>query len=296
MPDLVAVLTLALGIGANTAIFSVYNAAVLRPLPYPDPGRLAILWGNVKRVRVERRGTTYPDFQVWRAQGHRFSGMAAFDDHTFALTGVDNPETLPGEYVSTSYFSLLGVGAELGRTFSSEEDRVPQRDAVAVLSDGLWRRRFGGDPAVLGRSIQLDGRAYTVVGVARTGFQGLTDSAQVWAPYAMSGSAEELGSRRVVGLRVLARLRTGVSMVQAQAEMDDIAARLAQAYPADNQGRGVEVASLEVNLMTVHPTIEDELIPGRALKGEVPLPVLVAPLREGESFVREIDGAGIIGE
>jgi putative ABC transport system permease protein len=241
----VAVLTLALGIGANTAIFSVVNAVIFRPLPYPDPGRLAVLWGNVKRVRVERRGTTYPDFQDWRDHSHRFTAMAAYDDHTFALTGVDNPEALSGEFVSASYFPLLGISTQKGRTFNSEEDRVPQRDAVAVLSDRLWKRRFGADPSILGRTIQLDGRAYTVVGVAPPGFQGLTDAAEVWAPYTMSGSAYDLGSRRTVGLRVLARLRPGVSMAQAQAEMDTIAKRLEQAYPGDNQGRGVEVVSLE---------------------------------------------------
>ena len=241
----VAVLTLALGIGANTAIFSVVNAAILRPLPYPEPGKLAVLWGNVKRVRVERRGTTYPDFEEWRDQNQRFTAMAAFDDHTFALTGIESPEAVQGEYVSAAYFPLLGISAEVGRTFSSEEDRVPQRDAVAVLSDRLWRRRFGGDPAVVGRTIQFDGRAYTVIGVAPAGFAGLSHGVEVWVPYVMSGSGEELGSRRLVGLRVLARLRPGVSMAQGQAEMDAIAKRQEQAYPATNQARGVEVSSLQ---------------------------------------------------
>ena len=241
----VAVLTLALGIGANTAIFSVVNAAILRPLPYPDPGRLAILWGNVKRVRIERRGTTYPDFLDWRDRSRRFEGMAIFDDHSFALTGVENPEAIEGEYVSASYFALLGIHAGLGRTFTSEEDRVPQRDAVAVLGDRLWKRRFGGDPAILGRTIQLDGRAFTVVGVAPPGFQGITDGAELWAPCTMSGDAEELESRRMVGWRVLARVRPGVAFQQAQTEMDAIAKQLEQEFPRENQARGIEVAPLE---------------------------------------------------
>jgi predicted permease len=241
----VAVLTLALGIGANTAIFSLVDAAILRPLPYPDPARLAILWGNVMRARTERRGTTYPDFQDWRDQSRDFTGMAAFDDHSFALTGTDDPEAIQGEYVSASYFVLLGVRAQLGRMFTGEEDRIPQRDAVAVLGDRLWRRRFAGDPAILGRTVHLDGRLFTVVGIAPPGFRGLNDAAEVWAPFTMSASAEELGSRRTVGLRVLTRLRPGISFAQAQAEMDGIARRQEQANPADNQGRGVEVASLE---------------------------------------------------
>ncbi len=156
----VAILTLALGIGANTAIFSVVNAAILRPLPYPDPARLEILWGNVKRLRVERRGASYPDYRDWRDQSRSFEAMAAFSGAELALTGVPEPERVPCEYVSQPYFSLLGMHAALGRTFSPEEDRVPQRDAVVVLSDGAWKRRFGGDAGIIGRTIQLDWRSY----------------------------------------------------------------------------------------------------------------------------------------
>ena len=131
----VAILTLALGIGGNTAIYSVVNATILRPLPYPNPARLAVLWGNVKRVRVERRGASFPDFRDWREQSHSFESMAAFDEYTVALTGVDNPERISGEYVSASYFPLLGIRTAIGRTFAPEEDSVPQRDAVVILSD-----------------------------------------------------------------------------------------------------------------------------------------------------------------
>src|SRR5215469_12131941 len=130
----VAVLTLALGIGANTAIFSVVDAALLRPMPYPDPGRLTLLWGNVKRVRVERRGASYPDYQDWRDQSRSFTAMAAYSGNQFALTRLGEPERIPGEFVSQPYFSLLGIGAQLGRTFTAEEDQVPQRNAVAILS------------------------------------------------------------------------------------------------------------------------------------------------------------------
>ncbi len=241
----VAILTLAMGIGANTAIFSIVNAAIWRPIPYPDPGQLMVLWGNVKRVRVERRGASYPDYRDWREQSQSFAAMAAFDDAQFALTGIDNPERIPGEHVSQPYFALLGIQAALGRTFTAEEDRVPQREAVVVLSDGLWRRRFGGDPGIVGRSIQLDGRAYRVVGVAPAGFHGISDAAELWVPYAMSSSAEDLNERGLRWFLVLARLRPGVPRARAQAEMDSISQRLARAYPATNEARGVEVSSLD---------------------------------------------------
>ncbi len=240
----VAILTLALGIGADTAIFSVVNAALLRPLPYPDPGRLTILWGSVKRGRVERRGASYPDYRDWRDQSRSFDSMAAFDDHRFTLTGADSPDRVPGEYVSQAYFSLLGIHAALGRTFRPEEDIAPLRDAVVVLSDGAWKRRFGGDPGIVGRVIQLDGRAYQVIGIASAGFRGLTDEAEIWAPFAMAGSADDLNDRGSRGFRVLSRLKAAVSVAQAQTEMDVLSNRLAQAYPATNEARGVEVSPL----------------------------------------------------
>ncbi len=240
-----AILTLAIGIGANTAIFTVVNAAILRPLPYPDPDRLVILWGNVKRARVERRGASYPDYRDWRDRNRSFTAMAAFDDAQFALTGVGTPEQLRGEYVSQPYFSLLGIKAALGRTFHPDEDQIPQRDAVVVLSDGAWKRRFGGDPGIVGRSIQLDGRPFTVVGVAPAGFRGLSDAAELWAPFLMAGSAADFEQRGNRGFRALARLKSGASIAQAQSEMDVISTDLAHAYPDTNEARGVELSPLE---------------------------------------------------
>jgi predicted permease len=240
-----AILTLALGIGANTAIFSVVNAAILQPLPYPDAGRLVILWGNVKRVRIERRGASYPDYRDWRDRSRLFSVMAAFDGAQFALTGVGGSEQVPGEYVSQPYFSVLGIKMALGRPFRPEEDQVPQRDAVVVLSDGIWKRRFGGDSGIVGKSVRLDERLYTIVGVAPPGFRGLTDAAEVWVPFVMAGTSADLDQRGARGFRVLARLKPGVSLARAQAEMDIIATHLAQAYPATNEARGVEVSPLD---------------------------------------------------
>ncbi len=244
----VAVLTLALGIGANTAIFSVVNAVLLRPLPYSDPGRLTLLWGNVKRARVERRGTSLPDFLDWRAQSRSFEGMAIIMGGNPTLRG-DDPERLPAEFVSWQYFSLLGVEPVRGRLFRAEEDQAPQRDAVALLSEGLWKRRFGGDPAILGRSIRLDSRDYTVVGILPAWFHGNDDRAQVWLPSMMGISASDLNDRGGRGPVVLAKLKPGITRAQAQSEMDAICKALERAHPDSNEGRGVEVAPLDRELL-----------------------------------------------
>jgi putative ABC transport system permease protein len=245
---LVAVLTLALGIGANTAIFSVVNAVVLQPLPYMEPSRLVVLIGNVKRAQVERRGTSYADYFDWRDQSQSFDGMSIVVGLTATLTGVDDPERVTAEYVARAYFPILGVNAAVGRIFRPEEDRTPQHDAVAVISDGLWRRRFGGDPAIAGRTIMLNDRAFTVVGVMPAWFRGVNDNADLWVPLMMVGSAETFGNRGNRGPNVLARLKPGVSLEQAQAEMTGICKRLEAAYPGTNEARGVEISPLETEL------------------------------------------------
>jgi putative ABC transport system permease protein len=244
----VAVLTLALGIGANTAIFSVVNAVMLRPLPYPEPQRLVELWGNVKRVTVERRGTSFADYLDWKKESQSFERMALFTGATLTLTGTDEPERLPAEFVGHGYFDMLGVEPQLGRIFRAEEDQVPQRDAVAVLSDGLWKRRFGGDRGIVGRPIQLDGRVYTIVGVASPRFRGVEDSADLWLPVMMAVQQQDLANRGSRGPAVLARLKPGVALAQAQSEMDAISKRLEQQYPRTNEGRGVEISPLEFEI------------------------------------------------
>jgi predicted permease len=246
---IVAVLTLALGIGADTAIFSVVDSVLLRPLPYAEPSRLVELWGNVKRVKVERRGASYPDFVDWRAQSHSFEGMAVLDNTVATLTGVEEPERVAGEVVSQAYFDLLGVRPAVGRVFRPEEDAVPQRDAVVILSDGLWKRRFGGDRQVAGRTLQIGERDYTIVGVMPEWFRGVSDQAQLWMPAMMGGTAADLAERGTRSFPVLARLRPGVTAAQAQAELDGIAQRLQAAYPLTNEGRAVEVAPLDRELL-----------------------------------------------
>ncbi len=246
---LVAALTLALGIGANAAIFSVVNAVVLRPLPYREPSRLVMLIGNVKRAQVERRGTSFADYFDWRKQSKSFEGMSMLATNGLTITGGNEPERITAEFVSQAYFGLLGVRTGQGRVFLPEEDEAPQRNAVAVLSDGLWKRRFGGDPAIAGRSIELNGRAYTVVGVMPRGFRGVNDNADLWLPLAMAGDAAMMNSRGNRGPWVLARLNPGVSIQQAQSEMTAISKQLEQAWPQTNEGRGVEISSLETEIL-----------------------------------------------
>ena len=244
----VAVFALALGIGGNTAIFSVIDGVRQQALPYPHADRLIELWGNVLRTTVERRGASYPDFLDWRAQSTSFDDMAAYTDANAILSSGDEPERIAVEYVSAPYFSLLGVDPQRGRTFRADEDAVPQKVAVTVLSDGLWKRRFGGDPGIVGRQLNFGARSFTVVGVMPPGFKGLTDQAEAWIPFVMSGSPEDLAERGNRGFVVLARLKSGVGRVRAQTELDAISRRLEQTYPATNSKRAVEVSPLDVEL------------------------------------------------
>lgn len=244
------VLTLALGMGANTAIFSVFDALVLQPLPYPEPSQLVLLIGDVQREGGERqrRGASRPDYADWRDQSRSFEAMAMYASDPFILRTADGSEQLRGEYVAHSYFDLLGVQAILGRTFLPEEDEVARRDAVVVLSSGLWRRRFGGDPGIVGRAIQLNDRSYSVIGVLPESFRGISYDAELWAPLHMETTAERFQLRGSRGPSIAARLKSNVSITQAQAEMDAICKRLEAAYPETNAGRGVELSPLDQEL------------------------------------------------
>ena len=187
-------------------MFSLVDAMLVRGLPYPQADRLVVLIGNVQRAAgVERRGNSYPDHVDWRARATSFDDMAAYTTLNMTLQGVDEPEPIPSEAVSPPYFKLLGVSPTHGRGFRPEEDAVPNRDAVVILGDGLWRRRFGADPSIVGRTIQLGTRTFTVVGIMPAGFTGVSDTAQLWIPFAMSGTPfDNRGSR---GFQTLARLK-----------------------------------------------------------------------------------------
>jgi len=240
---IVAVLALGVGIGANTAIYSLVDAVLVRGLPYQDPDRLMVLIGNVERTGgVERRGGSYPDFLDWRAQATHFDGMAAYSQSTVTLGGEPEPERIFIETVSAPYFSLLGIEMAAGRAFRADEDEVPDRNAVIILAEGLVQRRFGDDRSIVGRQVLVGTRMYDVIGIAPAGFRGLSDGADAWIPFVMSGPG--LQSRGNRGFQVVARLKPGSTIEQARAEMDGISKRLAEAYPATNDKRAVEVTPL----------------------------------------------------
>ena len=240
----VAILALTVGIGGNTAIFSVIDATRTQAIPYNEPHQLVYLIGTVRRAVVERRGASYPDFLDWRAQATSFEDLAAFDSQLMTLAGADESERIATEFVSASYFSLLGVTPALGRTFAAGDDDLSKPSRVVVLSDGLWRRRFGADPQVVGRSITLNGQPFAVVGVMAPALTGVTDEAQLWIPFAQYAPPQGMLGRSNRGFTVLGRLKPGVSRAEAQAEMDAISSRLERAYPASNEGRAVEVSPL----------------------------------------------------
>ncbi|HWS54894.1 MAG TPA: ABC transporter permease [Pyrinomonadaceae bacterium] len=245
----VAVVALALGIGANSAIFSVVNAVLLRPLPYKDPGRLVMVWEDNTSKGYPRDTPAPANFVDWRDQSQVFEGVAALAHESFNLTGAGEPERLDGRRVSAGLFPMLGVEPQLGRAFTPEEDQPGGARAV-VLSHGLWQRRFGSDPKVIGTALTLNGTSHTVVGVMPQGFEipGHTGRAdELIVPIAFT--QQEAASRSRHFLMVLARLKPGVTLEQAQAEMNTIAARLQQQYPNTNTGVGAAVVSLHEQMV-----------------------------------------------
>src|SRR5574341_96776 len=238
---LIAVITLALGIGANTAIFSVANEALLRPLPYQNPDELVMVWETAPKLGFPHNDVAPANFIDWRDQNQVFTHIAAFGGASLSLTGRGEPERIEGERVSASLFPLLGVAPALGRVFTEQEDRDGAQ-GVIVLSHGLWQRRFGGDPGVVGQSLTLDNRPYTVVGVMPAHFRFPGREQEFWTP--MAFEPEETAGRGDHYLSVVARLKPGAIRRQAQAEMDAIAARLQRQYPRTNTDQGVALVPL----------------------------------------------------
>jgi putative ABC transport system permease protein len=242
----VAALTLALGIGANTAIFSVIEAVMLRPLPYRNSERLCMLWKSVPARNIEWDWTSYPTIRGWREQSKSFEDMAAIllpAGSEVTLQSDAGPERVQGSKVSGNFFEMLGVKPLLGRAFSDDEAR--RGDDVVVLSYGFWQRRFGGDGAVLGRKLQLDNRSATVIGVMPPDFQFPDKNAQLWL--LLSGDHRWAGFQKIRladAFSALARLKPGVSIEEARAEMNIISERLAQQYPATDVNLGVRVTPL----------------------------------------------------
>jgi putative ABC transport system permease protein len=238
----VAITTLALGIGANTAVFSVVNSVLLNPLTYKDPDRLVRVYEKRLQLGRTRNVASAPDFLDWRAQNQVFDRMAAWTGWGANLTGEGGePERISGALVTADLFPLLGVEPLHGRTFLPEEDGPGDRGYVVVISHGLWQRRFGGDPSIVGSTVTLNTRSLTVVGVMPPGFQFPTAEAEIWVPLGLNPA--DPGNRGSHFLDVVARLKPGVTLEQAQAEMDAIAGRLEQEYPV-NTGHGVNLFHL----------------------------------------------------
>src|SRR5215216_1294162 len=232
-----AILTLGLGIGANTAIFSVVNAVLLRPLPFAEPERLVWLWDT--QPQLPTAPASLPDFLDWKGQNQSFEHLAAFQSGSMFLDTGDGMRDTPVGLVTPETFALFRVSPILGRTFTDEET-LPGRFRVAVLSHALWQSRFGSDPNVLGRTIDVSGAPYTIVGVMPEGFS-FPDRAELWRPLPIDPNNLDRGPHY---LRVVGRLKPAVTLAQAQAEMSALAARLAEQYPEKIAGHGVKLELL----------------------------------------------------
>jgi len=240
---IVATLTLALGIGANTAMFSVVDAVLLQPLPFPQADRLAMVWENVTlpAYKNSQNPPAPGNFHDWRTLNASFTGMAAISGRSWTLTGNGEPARADGEAVSAALFPLLQVDAALCRVFTADEDR-PGGARVVLLSHGLWSERFGADAGIIGKSIHLNEEPHTVVGVMPRGFYFRDPDDKLWVPIALT--AQQLANHDSHSLQVVARLKPGVTFAQAQANLDGIAKRLTEQYPQSNTGVGVTVVSL----------------------------------------------------
>ena len=237
----VAVTVVALGIGANTAIFTVVDAVLLRPLPFAEPDRLVAVWEDASHMGFPHNTPAPANFIDWKKQNQAFSDMAAFADRTLNLSGDGEPEKLDGFAAAWNLFPLLGVKPALGRTFSPEEDR-PGGPKVVLISHGLWKRRFGGDPGLIGRDIRVNDEIHTVVGVMPPEFHYFKQT-EIWTP--MAFSEDQWARRGAHFLYVIARLKPRVTLDQARIDMDVIMKRLARDYPENNSDMGARVETLK---------------------------------------------------
>ena len=241
---MIAVTALALGIGANTAMFSIVNGVLLRPLPYTAAARLLKLYTSMPQFRDA--SVSYPNFLDWRDRSRSFESMAAYRGENFNLTGQANPERLRGQMASSSIFRVLGVKPIAGRIFSDEEDRRGAAP-VALLTSDFWKTRFGGDPQILGRTLTLDQRLYTVIGVVPSD-DVVWRRVSIIIPIGQWSEPLFWNRSAGMGMRVIGRLKTGTSATQAQLELDAIAAALAREYPTENKERGINAVSLRDEL------------------------------------------------
>jgi predicted permease len=232
----IAVITLALGIGANTALFSVVNGVLLSPLPFPEPDQLVTLHEN--KPNFEGGSVSYPNFRDWQKDNHTFSSMALSRQFAFSLTGFGEAEQVNADFVSSDFFTLLGIKPAIGRTFAQDEESVGA-GPVALISAGLWQRKFSSAPDILGKNITLDARDYTIAGVIPSSFHmaipGFRD-ADVYAPIGQWSNPLLLERGAGLGFHGIARLKPGMTLKQAQADMDGVARNLANAFPDADKG------------------------------------------------------------
>lgn len=239
----IAVLTLALGIGANTALFSVVNGVLLNPLPFPEPDRLVAVYE--KTADFEQSSITYPNFLDWQKDSHSFSALGAVRGEEYNMTGVGEPERLHGHMISADFFTALEVQLPLGRNFRSEEDQ-PGGTPVAIISYGLWKRKFGLSADVLGKSITLNGKTYTVIGVGPARITGFSPT-DVFVPIGQWADSTFRNRAIGMGTTAIGRLKAGVTEAQARAEMEKITANLAAAYPESDKGVGATIISMKTD-------------------------------------------------
>ena len=247
----IVVLALAIGIGANTAIFSVVNAILLRPLPYKDFDRISMIWMDNPKLGVKEDWHSYPNYVDYKEQNQVYEDMAAFNNRSFNLTGAGDPVRILGAWNTASLFSVLGVPPSIGRVFTEEEEE-PGKDLVVVLSDGLWRSRFGRDRNIVGQTISMNGANRTVIGVMPAGFSFPEKTTEVWVPLAISPQRKQ--ERNSISFKAVGRLKPGVSMAQASADMGAIATRLDEQY--SRSGYGVNLVLLrDQETRTVKPAL-----------------------------------------
>src|SRR5215213_1523595 len=245
---IVTVLSLALGIGANTAIFSVVNGLLLQPLPYPEPEQIVHVWHTPPQQSfpgLDRFSVSPANYLDWKAQSSAFERMAVYTYTGLSLSTSNDPLPLTGAAVSSDFFSVLRVTAMQGRTFTPDEEQ-PGRDQVVVISHALWQRAFGANPNIIGQTLTLNSRSFTVIGIMPAGFRR-PRQAELWVPLAWDD--KERQTRSIHDYLVIARLKQNVSVGQAQAEMSTISSRLDQQYPEENTGWGTVVIPLREDLV-----------------------------------------------
>jgi predicted permease len=241
----IAILTLALGIGANTALFSVVNGVLLNPLPFSNPDELVAVY--TKSPNFQESSIAYPNFLDWQKDSHSFASLCAFRSDDFNMTGSGEPERVHIHMISAEFFSALGLQPLLGRAFGPEEDKAGA-GPVAILSDGLWSRKFGSARDVLGKNITLNGKAYTIVGVAAGHITGLSNT-DIFVPIGQWNDPTFLDRSISMGMNSIGRLKAGVTIDQARTEMNGIAENLAAAYPEADKGSGISLIPLKTDVV-----------------------------------------------